>query len=272
MSQDRKKLETWQDALRELVELIEERAQVVRAKTVTFARGPRAGGWETTYRLSREFDPGFRELLELCDLVVELMRQAGLATPMDTTEGPLQPAYAVYSAVRELRRGAMRASVGRGTKYVELACSPEEWKDLARLANTAALRGCMEKPDKLESSDAERTEPLCPVALDEESKKAVVIGKMKGPLSLAQFDVLQALYRVWPQGIDSEQELQKVSGHCDARGIVTRLRKDPDWEKVILLPGQGGRRGYRLRESISSVADGYPHPTHQNPRHPRPDT
>jgi hypothetical protein len=84
-----------------------------------------------------------------------------------------------------------------------------------------------------------------PVELRGQGEQPVVLGKVKPVLSLAQYNVLMALMSAGPVGY-SKDELDRESGHTEARKILRRLAaSDPDWAKVVKLPGSPGKR-YRL--------------------------
>jgi hypothetical protein len=87
-----------------------------------------------------------------------------------------------------------------------------------------------------------------PVKLNEKDHSAIVLGVRKDGLTDARFAVIQALLKVWPEGLSKDQ-LVRQSGHDDAVNVLKRLAKsDQDWGKVIQLPGKPGRK-YRLLSS-----------------------
>jgi hypothetical protein len=72
-----------------------------------------------------------------------------------------------------------------------------------------------------------------------------VLGREKRPLTLAQYDVVKALLDAGERGL-SKDELDRQSGHGDARKLLKRLAAlDDDWQAVIHFPGKPGG-GYRI--------------------------
>jgi hypothetical protein len=83
------------------------------------------------------------------------------------------------------------------------------------------------------------------VVLRGRSEGPRVLGREKQPLSQAQYDVVKALLDADGRGL-SKDELDRKSGHGDARKILKRLADaDPDWAAVIHCPGKTGG-GYRI--------------------------
>ncbi len=77
----------------------------------------------------------------------------------------------------------------------------------------------------------------------------LVQGKVKPPLTFAQYAVVKALLQAGEDGLTKDQ-LDARSGHSDARKILKRLHdSDPDWAAVIQMPGRSGCR-YRLRKNL----------------------
>jgi hypothetical protein len=75
--------------------------------------------------------------------------------------------------------------------------------------------------------------------------RPIVCGVEKRPLTLPQYDVVNALLESGERGL-SKDELDRKSRHGDARKILTRLASsDPDWKAVICFPGRTGG-GYRI--------------------------
>jgi hypothetical protein len=70
-----------------------------------------------------------------------------------------------------------------------------------------------------------------------------VFRKEKGPLTDGQYAVISRLLKAGSAGL-SKDALEAV--RPSARRILKTLRKDPDWAKVILMPGQTNGR-YRLK-------------------------
>jgi hypothetical protein len=87
--------------------------------------------------------------------------------------------------------------------------------------------------------------PAPAVVLNGPGKPPVVRRRKKDPLSTAQYDVVSALLAAGDGGL-TKDKLEENSRHADARGILRRLARDPDWGAVISFPGKTGRR-YRVR-------------------------
>jgi hypothetical protein len=78
----------------------------------------------------------------------------------------------------------------------------------------------------------------------DEHTPPIVLGKTKERLSWAAFRVVKALYDAGPDGLHYLR-LAGVTG--DARAVLVRLQRDPDWKAIVRLPGLEGRgQGYRL--------------------------
>jgi hypothetical protein len=95
---------------------------------------------------------------------------------------------------------------------------------------------------------AAQTEPAPPassVVLSGQGKRPMVLGKPKPVLTHARYNVVQALVQAGADGL-SLDDLERKSGHADARKILKRLAaQDEDWRAVISFPGQAHRR-YRI--------------------------
>lgn len=84
-----------------------------------------------------------------------------------------------------------------------------------------------------------------PVVLGLSGDPVTILGKVKPPLTLPQYRVVRALIVAGEDGLTKSQ-LDRTSGHCEARKILKRLHdSDPDWATVIHMPGRPGRR-YRI--------------------------
>lgn len=89
--------------------------------------------------------------------------------------------------------------------------------------------------------------PPRPLVLNGRDRPVVVNGKTKGRLSVAQYNVLEALLKAGAAGLTG-QRLVDSSGHGDAVNVLKSLAKrDADWTAAIDLAGQPGR-GYRVAE------------------------
>lgn len=83
------------------------------------------------------------------------------------------------------------------------------------------------------------------VVLRGHGKRPIVSDVEKDPLTLPQYDVVNALLEAGERGL-SKDELDRKSKHGDARKILKRLAEsDPDWNTVIHFPGKP-RGGYRI--------------------------
>ncbi len=83
----------------------------------------------------------------------------------------------------------------------------------------------------------------CPVVMGKPREPVFVLGKRKGPLTIGRWTALKKLVDAYPNGVDKDT-LEKGCG--GARGALTKLQEDKDFEKVIHLPGGKGKGGYRL--------------------------
>jgi hypothetical protein len=100
-------------------------------------------------------------------------------------------------------------------------------------------------PTGTEAPGHEQQPPPPPVVLAGQGQSPRVLGRLKSPLSHAQYDVVQALLKAGPAGL-TKDGLTSNSNHGDAVNILKRLaRSDPDWKEVIRLAGKTGGR-YRI--------------------------
>ena len=73
-----------------------------------------------------------------------------------------------------------------------------------------------------------------------------VCGKPKPTLTAARYDGVQTLIEAGDTGL-TKDELDRKSGHIEARKTLKRLAdSDRDWKCVLLFPGTTGKR-YRIR-------------------------
>jgi len=73
-----------------------------------------------------------------------------------------------------------------------------------------------------------------------------VNGKRKPILTAPRYDAVKALIEAGESGLTKDQ-LDKKSGHTDARKLLKALANDDDdWAEVIIFPGTPGK-GYRIR-------------------------
>ncbi len=78
------------------------------------------------------------------------------------------------------------------------------------------------------------------VVLRGRGRGPLVLGKVKPCLTEAEDNVVQALLDAGEEGLSMHQ-LEKKSGHTEARKVLARLRKsDGDWEKVIHMARRKG--------------------------------
>lgn len=91
------------------------------------------------------------------------------------------------------------------------------------------------------------------VVLGRVGAKPTVFGKELDVLTPARHNVIQALLKVWPEGL-SKDELPRKSGHRDAVNVIKTVKKLSDeWNAAVLTPGRSGRGlGYRI--AATSVA------------------
>ncbi len=88
-------------------------------------------------------------------------------------------------------------------------------------------------------------EPSPPVMLKGPNDNPIVLGKEKKRLTTARYNVVKAL--LGASRNLSKDELDKKSGHTEARKILQSLaRSDPDWAEVIIWP-VGPGTGYGIR-------------------------
>lgn len=92
-----------------------------------------------------------------------------------------------------------------------------------------------------------------PLVLEGPGRAPVIFGRPAGKLTPKQYKVVKALQDAGPEGLPKSR-LVRESGVGDARGILTRLRKDPAWGRVIIMSG-AGREGYRLQFSAEQLAE-----------------
>jgi hypothetical protein len=99
-----------------------------------------------------------------------------------------------------------------------------------------------EKQASTHQSAARPSVSLCRI-----NKQATVLNKPKPKLSDRECDVVQALLNAGERGL-SKDDLDKKSGHSDARKVLKALREsDSDWATVIQMPGKPGQGGYRIK-------------------------
>jgi hypothetical protein len=85
---------------------------------------------------------------------------------------------------------------------------------------------------------------IAPVELRGRHEGPIVRGKAKPKATTAQYNVVKVLLDAGPTGLKLDDLISK-SGHQDARGILIRLSKDPDWKQVIHFAVRPGA-GYRI--------------------------
>ena len=89
-----------------------------------------------------------------------------------------------------------------------------------------------------------KTQNGASVVLHGPGKPVTVLGKQKPRLTRPQHDVVQALLDAGKEGLTKDL-LVYNSGHTDAVGILTRLKRKDDWGQVIQMAGTTGG-GYRI--------------------------
>jgi len=91
--------------------------------------------------------------------------------------------------------------------------------------------------------------PVCQskkVKLFGPGEQPAVNGKRKPILTAPRYDAVQTLIEAGEPGLTKDQ-LDRNSGHTDARKLLKALAKDDaDWAEVLLFPGTAGK-GYRIR-------------------------
>jgi hypothetical protein len=85
------------------------------------------------------------------------------------------------------------------------------------------------------------------VVLRARDEGPIVLNREKRRLTYREYNVVKALLDAGERGL-TKDELDKKSGHADSRKALRTLRNsDPDWAKVIQMPGQRGQGGYRIK-------------------------
>jgi hypothetical protein len=111
------------------------------------------------------------------------------------------------------------------------------------LERASLIEGIVGDDGQSERAVLTKNSPL--VVLGSRDEFPIVCGHTKGPLTRAQYDVVQALLEAGERGL-SKDELDRKSKHGDARKILKRLAaSDTDWKAVIHFPGKPGR-GYGI--------------------------
>lgn len=82
------------------------------------------------------------------------------------------------------------------------------------------------------------------VKLYKRGEPPIVNGKKKKTLTDGQYATVKAVIESGQQGIP-QKELIKAANELNVRKILEHLRKDPDWNAVILMSGQS-KLGYRI--------------------------
>jgi hypothetical protein len=88
--------------------------------------------------------------------------------------------------------------------------------------------------------------PIPPrLVLGPRSGRPSIDGRAKDRLTRTQYDVVEVLVAAGARGL-SLDEFTMRTRHGDWRGILRRLRQDPDWAAVIRMAGRPGGRYYAL--------------------------
>jgi integrase len=99
-------------------------------------------------------------------------------------------------------------------------------------------RGFVPETLSLEPDKSAPRDIVSPVLLGGKTTPPVVLGKVKPVLLFSEWCVLNALLKVYPEGL-SWQDLDAASGQEFSRTIVGRLKKkDPDYDAVVRKPGE----------------------------------
>jgi len=123
------------------------------------------------------------------------------------------------------------------TPYGMLKAESAMPESVADASGTHATEPLPEPPQTEARHDGPAVEP------GRRGEACRVLGKKKKPLTDAQYAVVSALIAAGEEGM-SKDALEQV--RPSARRILKRLREDPDWAAVILMPGQTNGR-YRIR-------------------------
>ncbi len=117
---------------------------------------------------------------------------------------------------------------------------------LEKAANGELITGLV-PPSPLEQTPAE---PECAIrALLPVQKQAVLANGKTKTLGTAQFRVIQALRKAWPQRLTTAA-LTKESATDSPNKPLSDLRSDPDWAAILLFPKKEGHGvGYGIADS-----------------------
>lgn len=146
----------------------------------------------------------------------------------------------------------LRAPLNQPSPHVRPADSEQPTTAPDAGAEGRDANSAPERPTDVGATPRGPSPPESPpkVALSDrlDEKVAYVAGKEK-KLTTPQYDVVKALLAAGNDGL-SKDALDQKGKHGDARKILSRLREsDPDWAKVIVMPGRPHSGGYRIKTS-----------------------
>jgi hypothetical protein len=151
---------------------------------------------------------------------------------------------------------AVASVTGAVCKHFQVTCPPLELKDFPKLerpikservacpslelADSPRIEGHLEPEAPGRASQPVPAEP--PIKLQGMGLPILVLGKKKDRVGDQAYRVLAKMAEAYPKGVKKDV-LEAIAS--DARGILSRLAKDKDWARVILMPRRS-HLGYRL--------------------------
>lgn len=119
---------------------------------------------------------------------------------------------------------------------------PEDLDPAPPFDHTTPARGRLDRDWRSRAPEAQPVEGDSPrVILGKPGEPPLIDGKPKAILTKAQYDVIATLRDARPSALKGDELIER-SKHGDARGMLGRLCRDPDWRRVIEVV----RTGYRL--------------------------
>lgn len=145
-----------------------------------------------------------------------------------------------------------RGPVGAfGVEHRSIGVPTELLEDLRRDAEQPATA-----PEPAPSAVVSASPCKATLNLNGPAAPPILNGKAKDRLTAAQYDVLRTLLDAGEDGLSGDRLAQR-SKHEGAVNILKRLAKsDPDWARVIQLPGRAGLK-YRLLVDVQNCPDLY---------------
>ena len=135
-------------------------------------------------------------------------------------------------------------AVGIECGIPDLSC--EALRRFAEASSRAPLMLLKEATPRPNSSAAG---PFNVVLGERHTVAPIVNGKVKPPVSAAQYAVMKALILYADSNMDTK-ELERHSGHPHADTIVYQIRRDADYARVIETPGKRKQGCFRIRNGI----------------------